>query len=260
MEEVLERILSLAMREDLTLTDSQKPKEVSCLECNDTTWLRGDVGYSRCSCYEKARLKTLWESYGIKYKDVKGIREYKPYDDLTKKLKDMANTYVQNFHSIKGERANSFGILGRSGVGKSHISIAIGANLIERGHKVIYMPYLEAIKELKSLTLNTEEYRKRMERYQKTEVLIIDDMFKDKVSNGNLIGELLEGDLRHLYPILNYRYQNKLPILFSTECNIRQLVVLDEALAGRIIESCGENLTVFTEEYYNFRIFKGRRS
>ena len=60
--------------------------------------------------------------------------------------------------------------------------------------------------------------------------------------------------MKHFYPILNYRYINHLPTIFSTECDIDMLLDLDEALAGRIIESCGTNITVFKGREYNYRL------
>ena len=51
----------------------------------------------------------------------------------------------------------------------------------------------------------------------KAKVLIIDDLFKDKLRNGELVGELKEADIKHLYPILNYRYFNNLPTLVKAQ-------------------------------------------
>ncbi|WP_300696818.1 hypothetical protein [uncultured Clostridium sp.] len=130
------------------------------------------------------------------------------------------------FKDIYSKRENSFGILGQSGAGKSHVSIAIGAALLDKNYKVV------------------------------AQVLIIDDLFKDKVENGKLKGKLNESDMKHIYPILNYRYNNRLATIFSTECDINMLLKLDEALAGRIIESCGENITVFSGSQYNYRLRK----
>ncbi len=160
------------------------------------------------------------------------------------------------FKDIYSKRENSFGILGQSGAGKSHVSIAIGAALLDKNYKVVYMPYLEVMQELKANAMDSEYYSKFVNRYKRAQVLIIDDLFKDKVENGKLKGKLNESDMKHIYPILNYRYNNRLATIFSTECDINMLLKLDEALAGRIIESCGENITVFSGSQYNYRLRK----
>ena len=42
--------------------------------------------------------------------------------------------------------------------------------------------------------------------------------------------------------------------ILKVECDIDMLLDLDEALAGRIIESCGTNITVFKGREYNYRL------
>ena len=116
------------------------------------------------------------------------------------------------------------------------------------------------MRELKANSMDDEYYFKLVNRYKMAEVLVIDDLFKDKVKSGKLTGDLTEADMKHIYPILNYRYNNKLPTIFSTECDINMLLNLDEALAGRIIESCGENITVFQGSEYNYRLRNIRKA
>jgi DNA replication protein DnaC len=120
------------------------------------------------------------------------------------------------------------------------------------------MPYIEATRELKTNTLDEEYYRKLYDRYTKAKILIIDDLFKDKIKKNaegkKYVVPLTEADMKHIYPILNYRYANKLPMIISSECTPFMLNELDEALAGRIIEACGSNITVFNNSKYNYRM------
>ncbi|GAA0825440.1 ATP-binding protein [Clostridium tertium] len=199
-------------------------------------------------------IKRLWENYGIKAEEVKKLNEFKPFDSLTTNLKTKASNYINQFKEIYSERENSFGVLGQSGSGKSHVSIAIGAALLNQNYKVVYMPYLEVMRELKANTMDDEYYNRLINRYKQAQVLIIDDLFKDKVKSGKLTGELTEADMKHIYPILNHRYLNKIPTIFSTECDIDMLLELDEALAGRIVESCGKNITLIKGQGYNYRL------
>lgn len=145
-------------------------------------------------------------------------------------------------------------LMGQAGGGKTHIILAIGKALLERKMKVLYMPYLEAIRELKANAMDDEYYNKLINRYKMAEVLIIDDLFKDKVKKGRLTAELTEADMRHIYPILNYRYSNKLPTLISTECTPQMLIELDEALAGRILERCGKSYGIEFNNQCNYRL------
>lgn len=237
----------------------------NCPNCQDTTWIKSETGYTRCECYKKDYAERLWKNFGVNPKEVKKLNEYMPYDKLTKEVKDKAVNYIQNFEEIKSIRENSFGLFGQPGAGKSHIVIAIGAALLnsESPVQVIYMPYLEAMRELKANVNDDEYYLKLSNRYQKAQVLIIDDLFKDKVKNGQLAKDrygnkatLTEVDMKHIMPIINYRYFNYLPTVISTECTPEILLEFDEALAGRILEPCVNNMTVFEGTKYNYRMRK----
>lgn len=227
-----------------------------CSKCKDTLWIITERGARRCECYEMDYIKRLWENYGIKAEEVKKLNDYKSFDSLTTSLKNKAYKYITQFEEIYSQRENSFGILGQSGSGKSHISIAIGAALLNKNHKVVYMPYLEVMRELKANSMDDEYYNKLINRYKKAEVLVIDDLFKDKVKSGRLTGELTEADMKHIYPILNFRYANRLATIFSTECTLSQIVQLDEALTGRMVEMCGENCIEIVGKEYNYRLKK----
>ncbi len=247
-----------------TSQNTEVNSKYRCQKCNDTSWLNNEDGtYKRCECFEKEYAERLWSNFGVKPGEVKKLNEYKPYDELTTMARDKAIEYVHNFDKVRTLRENSFGLFGQAGAGKSHLIIAVGAALLNREKSpisVIYMPYLEVMRELKANALDDEVYLRISSRYQRAQVLIIDDLFKDKVKNGQLIKfgnqyiGLTEADMKHIYPILNYRYINHLPTLISTECTPKMLMDLDEALAGRILEACGDNMVVFQGTKYNFRM------
>ncbi len=230
-----------------------------CPSCKGTGWVLGTNGYRKCGCMEMNYIKRLWENYGVKADEVKSISEYKPYDPVTKVFRQKAIYYIDNFEQITGSMENSFGAFGQSGAGKSHVVISIGSALIKRKVPVVYMPYLEAIRELKVNSMNEEYYSTLSNRYKRAKVLVIDDLYKDKIKHSKLVGDLTEADMKHIYPILNFRYANKLPTLFSTECTPEMLIDLDEALAGRILESCGEFITTFQGREFNYRLRKYRK-
>lgn len=251
--EALDRILNQVKASGINTSSSNVYK---CLKCKDTTWIAGEEGYKRCECYELAHIESLWENFGVKLKDIKLLREYEPYNDSTKKAKDKAADYIRNFDEIKNTRENGFALLGQPGAGKTHIVLAIGKALLEKKISVVYMPYLEVIKELKALAMYQEDYEKLLSRYTRAKVLIIDDLFKDKVKKGRIAAELSETDMKHIYPILNYRYLNYLPTIISSECTPDMLLNLDEALGGRILETTGKRFSLTFKEDCNYRLKK----
>lgn len=238
----------------MTSQDLNTKSKYKCLICKDTSWILDENNKAtRCECFASDLAKSLWNSFGVKSEDVKKLNDYIPYDNTTKVAKEKATEYIRSFNS----ESKSFGLFGQAGGGKTHIVVAIGSALLNKASNpipTIYMPYIEVMRELKSNSMDDEYYNKLLGKYQKAKLLIIDDLFKDKVKKGRIVGELAEADIKHIYPIINYRYINKLPTLISSECNPYMLADLDEAIAGRIVEMCGDNVVVFNDAKYNYRM------
>ena len=226
-----------------------------CDICRDTGWIAEGIGadskYKKCICRIKKESELSWKRFGLDPMKIKKINEYELLDEARKIARDKAIGYIRNYN---GKGAILFS--GNPGSGKTHLSIAIGAALINQGVAAVYMPYLEAMRELKANVMDDEYYIRLIGRYYNAKLLIIDDLFKDKIKNGVLVGTLTESDIKHIYSIINFRYNNKLATVISTELLPRQLIELDEALAGRIIEMCGDNIVKFEGQKYNYRLKK----
>ncbi|WP_261780802.1 ATP-binding protein [Clostridium botulinum] len=254
--EGLNRILAEIRNRNTTSQDSRD--SYKCPLCKDTTFVQGENGLKRCECYKKDLTKRRWAHFGIDPSKVKRISEYADYSDITKRAKQVAIDYIRNYSTLKTKEENNLAFLGQPGAGKSHLAIGIGANLINKWicTNIVYMPYQEAIRELKANVMDDEYYIKLISKYINCELLIIDDLFKDKVKKGKLTGELKESDLKHIYPIINQRYLNNKPTIYNSECTPNMLMDLDEALAGRILEK--SNIVIFKynlENNYRMRKF-----
>lgn len=231
-----------------TITTSQStPDKFRCKLCEDTTWVNDNGNYRRCQCYELELIRRRWKKFGVNPDDVKMVNEYQAKAGIRLEARRAAANYIENYDTIKTQRNSSIAFLGQPGAGKTHLALAIGRALLERQNHVdvMYMPYLEVMRELKASALDEDNYNKVQSKYINCELLIIDDLFKDKVKMGRLVGELREADMKHIYPIINQRYINHKPTIYSSECNANMLLDLDEALAGRIIEGCKGNLIIF---------------
>ncbi|MDU4545288.1 MAG: ATP-binding protein [Clostridium botulinum] len=253
--EGLNRILA-EIRNRNTTSPSTKDN-YKCPLCKDTTFVQGENGLKRCECYKKDLTKKRWAHFGIDPSKVKKISQYEDYSNITKRAKQVATDYIRNYSTIKAKEENNLAFLGQPGAGKSHLAIGIGANLINNGicTNVVYMPYEEAIRELKANTMN-DSYMKLTKRYTECELLIIDDLFKEKIKNGKLVGELTESDIKHIQPIINQRYLNCKPTIYNSELTPELLINLDQALAGRILEK--SNIVIFKyglENNYRMRKF-----
>ena len=209
-----------------------------------------------CKCLELKQNRKILEHCGIT--DAFKKKTFENYDAINskiEKLKNIAIKYVQDFDE-NSQRCKSIGFFGQSGVGKTHLTIAIANTLMSRNIAVRYMPYIEKITELKNLNRSSDtldDFKKMMNVYKNARVLMIDDLFK---SAETYSGEINQNDVRIMVDIINHRYLKGLPTIFSSELTPFDLANIDEALGGRIVEMCGENIAIINKDIklnYRFR-------
>lgn len=142
-----------------------------------------------------------------------------------------------------------FFIGGQSGSGKTHICTAICGELLKSGHEVVYMQWVRDSGLLKSLKTDGN-YQLSLDKYLKVEILYVDDLFKTRFTEPPTAA-----DVGLLFEIINYRYNNGLKTIFSSEHTINGLIDIDEACGGRIKEMCGEYvLTIHKDTGKNMRL------
>lgn len=170
-----------------------------------------------------------WEESGLKINDLnKTFKSYEVINEVTKELKSVATNYYLNFKEIERKRNNSLLLCGDSGAGKTHLCIALANNFLKKdSKKVVYMAWVDAIKELKQNSMDKDIYNKLINKYKNAEILLIDDLFK---------GGITEADIRILFEIVNHRYINNMPMMISTEYRIKDMLNVDEAIGSRIYE------------------------
>lgn len=128
---------------------------------------------------------------------------------------------------------------GNPGAGKTHLATAIIGKLI-RELDVCYSVWPQMAQALKATVMDDEAYDRQMRRYQRAEVLLLDDFLKPgRDRRGNEEGASA-ADMRLAFDLLNARYLNRLPTIISSEWHIGELADMDEAVASRIYEMCGE--------------------
>lgn len=224
-----------------------KCKDIGMIEINYNT-------FKKCECRLREELLQKFKNSGVNLDEIKSIEQYEIYNSLTAKAKKVTEEYLNNFEKIKDKRENGLTFMGQAGGGKTFLCLLIAKELIKRGMTVRYMPYLEVTRTLKSLVRNDENYTRKFNEYVSCDVLIIDDLFKNKIFNNKLRNELTEADLNHIMPIINQRYINNKVMIISTECRPQQLMELDGATCGRILESSKD--TVVFDSGCNYRLKK----
>lgn len=185
---------------------------------------------ARCKCYEVNKAKRLWDTSGIDTEQAKQtFTTYETWNKSSAKAKEIATKYYKEFNTIRHERYNSIAFVGQVGSGKTHLSIALAVNFLKKDISVVYMPYRDVITRIKQNMLDEEYYQKELSKYKMAQVLLIDDLFKGKIT---------ESDINIMFEIINHRYLNHLPIIVSSEFPVYKLLDFDEAVGSRILQMC----------------------
>ena len=221
--------------------DLAKKDGYHCDKCNNkglfSVPVKDPRGYWReesrfCECNKMRRTIRRLNRSGLK--DI--IRDYtfKSFEtdtEFQKAMKEAALRFVQD------EDHNWFFIGGASGCGKTHICTAIAGYYLRHGGKEVrYMLWRDDVGKLKG-NADPEERDKAMHEFKSAEVLYIDDLFKSGRSEDGAAQRPTIADINAAFELLNYRYNNpKLITIISSECMAADILSIDEAVGGRIVE------------------------
>ena len=223
-------------------------KEYKCVKCRDMTFIIDDGIATPCECRALREAEDILRKSGIG----KEFRN-KKFDnfDFSRSMATMdgykkAMDYENEFLNIENSRCNSIMFLGQVGSGKTHLSMAICNELMDRGISVIYMGYRDCLTNIKQNMLDSVYYNKVMNRYKNARVLFIDDLFKGKIS---------DSDVNIMFELINHRYFNNLPVIISSECGVDRLLGIDEALGSRLIEMSKGRVVEVRGRNLNYRMY-----
>jgi len=134
----------------------------------------------------------------------------------TAEMRETAWKYVKDFDQIRNECPNGMALTGTVGVGKTHLLAAIANNLLAKKIPVLYVNTPDFMAELlaSQFSQDRSELDKKITMAASVAVAIFDDLAKEKVS---------EWGQTQYYRIINARYQDNLPTLFSSNCDWDQL-------------------------------------
>lgn len=233
----------------IQMKNLQHLESTKCLLCNDTGLIlnKENNSYSQCDCSKAQITIEQLAATGLGSNAIKkSFKDFEPWNIKIKDMKDTATNYYLSFDRIKDQTNNSLALLGDSGVGKTHLIVALINNFVTKKNiKVVYMSYIDSITELKQNVLNGEVYQNKIRKYKGTDILVVDDLFKNGYT---------ESDLRIMSEIINHRYINNLPMMFSSEYLIKPLIKIDKAIGGRIKEMSQNYLYEITGVENNYRM------
>lgn len=197
----------------------------TCDACKDT----GFIGSRRCKCH-KELLKSIERSDLAKIAPIEDCTfdsfETKYYPDVPRAERIKANCvkYATQFTT----KSKNIIFYGGTGLGKTHLSLAIANAVINRGYSVVYGTAQNLLNDLQNENFgrydNIRYYEKAV---MNCDLLIIDDLgteFKNSYTTAEL------------YNIINSRILSRLPTIISTNFTQNELEdKYDQRITSRIV-------------------------
>ena len=210
-----------------------------------------NIEYERCTC------KKAQEYWKEKDKQDYEVEKRKHFREVINKIykrnyigKKFQNLNFENFNINSGNEiavkvANDYTnkcitkvqtkgliITGESGLGKTHLAASIANKLIEND-KIVLIGRLTTLLDMIKETFrdNTKSENELIELYSNVDMIIIDDLGTEKIS---------QWALEKLYTIIQNRNENRLPIIITTRFDKQGLIERfsqsqDEQLVDAII-------------------------
>lgn len=195
-----------------------------CKKCND----RGFIDGKMCDCmrillrekaYDKLNkasplslsdFSTFSLEYYSKAVVEDGNKKYSPYSRM-EKIFNFCQNYAINFTPT----SESLLFQGNSGLGKTHLSLAIAKEVIEKGYGVIYTSAPDILSKLESERFGGERNTDATDNLLKEcDLLIIDDLGTEFLTTFTL---------SKIYNIINTRMLLKKPTIVSTNLTLKEL-------------------------------------
>lgn len=203
-----------------------------CEKCGGSGWVRkikdGRITVERCKECEKTRyLANVMKSSGVQLEQYQKftLEKFKANTKETALMKSTAEKFLREKPAGKGTA-----FMGRSGCGKSHISIAL---LLAMEEYHTYWDYRARIQEIKNAAYRDgSRYDDLIWKAKTAPNLYIDDLFQAAMTKGQIDHQ----DEQIMFDIINARYRNMRRTFFSSNYTLEDIKNGSTPLARRIYE------------------------
>lgn len=253
--------------------------KIYCINCKTPrVWISDDGEFKvrcLCKCQQEKQQKSERQREDIMYfENIKKLKELsllgRRYESSTFENLDMnrpqsfikavkrCKSYCNNWGIVKKQGFGIY-IFGEVGTGKTELVACICNQLIKNLVPVIITNFLEISKKLReSYNREIETEYQIIERLAKIDLLILDDVGSEKLFKNN--GESFMQE--KIYDIINRRYINKMPTIFTSNYSIQQLIDergLEIRTADRIAEMSNAVMKLDGTSYRETKILKEKK-
>ena len=197
----------------------------TCPKCCDT----GSDGTKMCSCMKQLCGKLMADELNenaqltLSSFDTFQLSYYSGNDYfMMEKILNYAKQYAATFE----KNSDSILMFGNTGLGKTHLSLAIANEVLKKGYSVLYDSAINILRKIESEHFSYEHLSDMLDLVMDTELLILDDLgteYETKFYSSTI------------YNIINTRLNRSKPTIISTNMNFPQLSKrYDERVTSRL--------------------------
>ena len=158
---------------------------------------------------------------------------------VLKVTREYAENFSRYHRGTDGYERNCLYIAGPTGTGKTHVAACVANALLEQGRSVYFATASDLLIRLREEARGDAQELGLRRRVESVDLLILDDCGKETFT---------EWRLSTLFGIVNARYENRLPILLTSNYSPRELQhrlvppngdsLTAEALMDRLLQCC----------------------
>ncbi len=211
---IKEKVASLsAEREALLLNAGLGAYLPVCSHCNDT----GYIGTKLCHCVlsraKELSYKALSEEMPIEKSGFENF-SLNYYEGENKKVMEKIYNFLNEYADNLNNKSSSLLFLGGTGLGKTHLSLAIAKKSVEKGLGTIYSPTQNLLHKLEKEHFSYSDETPLMDDVMGCDLLILDDL-------GAEFSTSFTGAL--IYNIINTRILAERPTIISTNLSMEEI-------------------------------------
>lgn len=224
------------------LTSADMEPVYHCSQCCDTGYIEKDNSTYVCECFKKLMSDIecealnsesplslcTFDSFDLNYYDKRpdssGTAPFNRMSNILKYCLSYADNFTPSSKSIL--------MRGATGLGKTHLSLAIANEVIRKGMSVVYVstPDILAKIEREHFSYHYQDEENTMASLLKCDLLILDDLGTEFVSQFSIAA---------VYNIFNTRILNGKPVIMNTNLTLNELLTTySQRFVSRLMGSC----------------------
>lgn len=247
IKKLSERSLALQEEQDRLLTDNHISPSVTephfhCQKCEDTGYIELDNRTAVCDCFYQLMAdvageelnaslpldRCTFENFSLDFysttPDENGKIPFNRMSNIYNHCREYADTFSVHSKNLL--------LRGATGLGKTHLSLAIANEVIRKGMSVIYVsaPQILSRLEREHFTYKYDQQEDTFNSLLKCDLLILDDLGTEFST---------QFTVSCVYNLFNSRLLEGKPIIISTNLSMTELLTTySQRFASRLIGSC----------------------